>query len=65
MISGKSRFRSNEIKKKIPEALLVFVTPPTVEELERRLTGRGTQRLHRRPEQTQRAGEEAKEYGSV
>ena len=27
-----------KIKKKIPEALLVFVTPPTVEELERRLT---------------------------
>ena len=32
-----------KIKKKIPEALLVFVTPPTVEELERRLTGRGTE----------------------
>ena len=30
-----------KIKEKIPEALLVFVTPPTVEELERRLTGRG------------------------
>ena len=28
-----------KIKEKIPEALLVFVTPPTVEELERRLTG--------------------------
>ena len=33
-----------KIKEKIPEALLVFVTPPTVEELERRLTGRGTER---------------------
>ena len=32
-----------KIKEKIPEALLVFVTPPTVEELERRLTGRGTE----------------------
>ena len=29
-----------KIKEKIPEALLVFVTPPTVEELERRLVGR-------------------------
>ena len=32
-----------KIKEKIPEALLVFVTPPTVEELERRLSGRGTE----------------------
>ena len=32
-----------KVKKKIPEALLVFVTPPTVEELERRLRDRGTE----------------------
>ena len=28
-----------KVKEKIPEALLVFVTPPTVEELEKRLKG--------------------------
>ena len=35
-----------KIKEKIPEALLVFVTPPTVEELARRLTGSGTETAH-------------------
>ena len=34
-----------KVKKKIPEALLVFVTPPTVEELERS-EGNGSVRLH-------------------
>ena len=32
-----------KVKEKIPEALLVFVTPPTVAELEKRLKGRGTE----------------------
>lgn len=32
-----------KIKEKIPEAVLVFVTPPTIEELRSRLTGRGTE----------------------
>ena len=32
-----------QIKKKFPEALLLFVTPPSVDELERRLRGRGTE----------------------
>lgn len=32
-----------QIKKKFPEALLLFVTPPTVKELERRLRSRGTE----------------------
>ena len=32
-----------QIKKKYPDTLLVFVTPPGVEELERRLRGRGTE----------------------
>lgn len=31
------------VKKKFPETLLLFVTPPTAEELERRLRGRGTE----------------------
>ena len=34
-----------KVKEKIPEALLVFVTPPTVAELEKRLKGRGAIKL--------------------
>ena len=49
-----------KIKKKIPEALLVFVTPPTVEELERRLTGRGTEDKDTINRRIQRASEEVK-----
>ena len=49
-----------KIKEKIPEALLVFVTPPTVEELERRLTGRGTETSQAIADSLARAGEEAK-----
>ncbi|MCI8518140.1 MAG: guanylate kinase [Hungatella sp.] len=43
-----------KIKERFPEALLLFVTPPSADELKRRLVGRGTetmdvihQRLHR------------------
>ena len=32
-----------KIKDRFPESLLIFVTPPNVEELERRLVGRGTE----------------------
>lgn len=49
-----------EIKKKIPDAVLVFVTPPSFEELRSRLTGRGTEtaeviesRMHRAAEESQ------------
>ena len=52
-----------KIKEKIPEALLVFVTPPTVEELERRLTGRGTETAQVIPDRLARAGEEAEGMG--
>lgn len=34
---------ARQIKKKFPEALLLFVTPPSAQELERRLKGRGTE----------------------
>ena len=52
-----------KIKEKIPEALLVFVTPPTVEELERRLTGRGTETAQVIADRLARAGEEAEVMG--
>ncbi len=32
-----------KVKEKMPETLLIFVTPPTAEELRRRLTSRGTE----------------------
>lgn len=32
-----------QVKKAMPEALLIFLTPPTIEELERRLRGRHTE----------------------
>ena len=32
-----------QIKEKYPQAVLIFIAPPTAEELKRRLTGRGTE----------------------
>jgi guanylate kinase len=32
-----------QVRERVPEALLVFLAPPSVEELERRLRGRGTE----------------------
>ena len=52
-----------KIKEKIPEALLVFVATPTVEELERRLTGRGTEPAQVIADRLARAGEEAEGMG--
>ena len=48
-----------KVKEKIPEALLVFVTPPTVAELEKRLKGRGTETDQVIADRLARAGEEA------
>ena len=33
---------ARQVKEKMPEAVLIFVAPPSLEELERRLRGRGT-----------------------
>ena len=38
-----------KVKKRFPEALLLFVTPPSAEELCRRLVGRGTETIEVRP----------------
>lgn len=48
-----------KVKEKNPEAVLVFVTPPTVEELKRRLTDRGTETQEVIAERLARASEEA------
>lgn len=48
-----------KVKEKIPQALLVFVTPPSVEELKRRLVGRGTETEEVIAGRLARAGEEA------
>ena len=48
-----------KIKEKIPEALLIFVTPPTIEELKNRLEGRGTETPEVIASRLRRAAEEA------
>ncbi|MDR0903441.1 MAG: guanylate kinase [Ruminococcus sp.] len=35
---------AGQIKKALPEAILIFIMPPSMEELEARLTGRGTEK---------------------
>ena len=56
-----------KVKKRFPDALLLFVTPPSAQELKRRLVGRGTEtlevinaRLHRAAEEA--SGMEAYDY---
>ena len=56
-----------KVRKEYPECLLIFVTPPSAEELERRLVGRGTEsreviqkRLSRAVEESE--GVEAYDY---
>ena len=48
-----------KVKKRFPEALLVFVTPPSAEELRRRLVGRGTEMIEVINARLRRAAEEA------
>ena len=50
---------ARKIKKKIPEALLVFVTPPSMEVLKERLTGRGTETAQVIADRLARASQEA------
>lgn len=47
------------VKEKRPDTLLLFITPPTASELEKRLTGRGTETLEVIKERLSRAAEEA------
>ncbi len=48
-----------QIKKKFPESLLLFVTPPSAKELERRLVGRGTESEEVIRKRLSRASEES------
>lgn len=48
-----------KVKKRFPDALLLFVTPPSAEELRRRLVGRGTETLEVINVRLARAAEEA------
>ena len=48
-----------KVKKKYPDALLLFVTPPNAEELRRRLVGRGTETIEVINARLCRAAEEA------
>ena len=45
--------------KKLPDTLLLFVTPPTAEELKRRLVNRGTETMDVIESRLRRASEEA------
>ena len=47
------------IKEKYPETLLLFVTPPSAEELKRRLVGRGTETMEQIDARMKRAIDEA------
>ncbi|MFV0363208.1 MAG: guanylate kinase [Suipraeoptans sp.] len=48
-----------KVKKKIPDTLLLFVTPPTIEELKKRLVGRGTETIDVIESRIKRASDEA------
>lgn len=48
-----------QVKKKFPESLLLFVTPPSAKELERRLVGRGTESQEVIAKRLARASEES------
>lgn len=47
------------VKEKFPETLLLFVTPPSAEELKRRLVGRGTETMEEIDARLKRAIDEA------
>ena len=57
-----------QIKKKYPNALLLFVTPPSIEELEKRLVGRGTESsevIHGRMMRAKEEGQGIDEYDNI
>lgn len=53
-----------KVKEKFPETLLVFVVPPSAEDLKNRLVGRGTEPMDVIESRMERALEEAEEMGA-
>lgn len=53
-----------KVKEKFPDTLLLFVTPPSAEELRRRLINRGTETMEVIEARLKRAGEEAESMDS-
>lgn len=51
---------ARKVKEKIPEAIMVFIAPPTLSELERRLRGRGSDSEEKIQKRLSRAREEIK-----
>ena len=47
-----------QVREKMPEAVLIFIMPPSMEELERRLRGRGTETEEEIQKRLSRAEEE-------
>lgn len=50
-----------KIKEKFPEAVLIFITPPSAEELRKRLLGRGTETPEKVAARLSRAAEESRQ----
>ena len=48
-----------KVKKKFPDTLLLFVTPPSIAELKKRLVGRGTETMEMIESRMKRAAQEA------
>lgn len=48
-----------KIKKEFPEAILLFITPPSEQELKARLIGRGTESMEKIEQRLRRAAQEA------
>ena len=53
-----------KVKEKFPETLLIFVVPPSAQELKKRLIGRGTETMEVIEQRLKRATEEAEEMDS-
>ncbi len=53
-----------KVKEKFPETLLIFVVPPSAEELKKRLIGRGTETMEVIEQRMKRATEEAEAMDS-
>ena len=49
---------ARQVKKRVPEAVMLFIAPPSLEELERRLRGRGTDSEEKMQKRLARAREE-------